>query len=79
MGAGNSTEAGKVPNLIVSMYREMARVRNLLPRLPVADRADAEKILRFAEINIASNSYEQMQDSLQELESIGRAKKPEPE
>jgi hypothetical protein len=69
-----------MPNIIASIYTEMARVRALLPRLDEADRAEAERMLRFAEISVAKNSLEEMQDSLSDLTEFGRTKeKPEQE
>lgn len=63
-----------MPNIIVELTREISRVTGLLPALDPATRAKAEKAIRFAKEYMALNSYEQMQDWLDELREVKPAK-----
>ena len=59
-----------MPNIIVSLNREMARVRALLPKLSPTRRREIEFILSFADVHMALNSFDGMQDSLADLEAV---------
>jgi hypothetical protein len=56
-----------VPNIIVSLTQEMARVHALIPRLDPDRRSEAQTALRFAETSMATNSLEGMTESLSDL------------
>ena len=56
-----------MPNIIVSLTQEMARVRALLPRLDPIRLHEAQTVLRFAGEHMAMNSLEGMQESLDDL------------
>lgn len=56
-----------MPNIIVSLTQEMARVHALIPHLDPVRRGEAQAALRFAETYMAMNSLEGMTESLDDL------------
>ena len=56
-----------MPNIIVSLTQEMARVRALLPSLDPVRHHEAEILLGFAKVHLAMNSLEGMTESLSDL------------
>lgn len=56
-----------MPNIIMALVEEKSRVKQIVPRLDSIQRAEAERALRFADINMAANDLEGMNDSLEEL------------
>lgn len=67
-----------MPNIIVSLTQEMARVHALIPRLDPVRRVDAQNTLRQAEANLAMNSLEGMKESLDDLGDFTLDAKAEP-
>jgi hypothetical protein len=65
-----------VPNIIVEITQEKARVRALLPYLDSLLRFEAERAIRFADIHVSMNDLEGMQDSLAELRIFQKVKVP---
>jgi hypothetical protein len=64
-----------MPNIIVSLTQEMARVRALLPLLEPIRHHEAEKALRFAADYMALNSLDGMLVSLADLKEFTRGPK----
>jgi hypothetical protein len=64
-----------MPNIIVELMQERARVRKLLPNLDSLLRYHADRILREADIAMASNSIDAMKDSLADLQMFNREPK----
>lgn len=56
-----------MPNVIVSLTQEIARVRALLPSLEWTQRRAAEEAIGFAEYSKLTNSLAGMTESLSEL------------
>jgi hypothetical protein len=54
-------------NIIVELTREMRRVRELLPRLDAQRLEKVQRTLHYASVSIATNSYEGMQEALDDL------------
>jgi hypothetical protein len=66
-----------MPNVVVEISAEMARVRELAPRLD-RDRATwASLTIRAAEHALALNSYAEMRELLDDLRDIKDPKPPE--
>lgn len=59
-----------MPNIIVDLKNEMTRVRKILTRLDPVRRHEAQKVVRYADENIALNSLEGMKESLTDLQAI---------
>lgn len=56
-----------MPNVIVELTREIARVKALLPSLGPTQIPLAERELRLADVAMASNSFENMRESIDAL------------
>jgi hypothetical protein len=65
-----------VPNIIVELTQEKARVERLLPYLDSLLRFEAERAIRFADIHVSMNDLEAMRDSLAELRMFQKVKVP---
>jgi len=59
-----------MPNIIVALNREIARVAALLQKLTPEARDDAEREIRLAQEWMRQNSLGDMQESLAELSEI---------
>jgi len=59
-----------VPNIIVDLSREMRRVKELFPRFSPERLEHAQRTLHFADVAMTTNSYESMQESLDDLRLI---------
>jgi hypothetical protein len=62
-------------NIIVELTREMRRVRELLPQFDAQQLHQVQRTLHYASVSIATNSYEGMQESLDDLREITAEKK----
>jgi hypothetical protein len=68
-----------MPNIIVQLTQEMARVHALIPLLDPPQRTVARAALRFAETSMATNSLEGMKEALDDLREFTlEPKKAEP-
>ena len=59
-----------MPNIIVALNREIARVATLLQKLTPEARDDAKREIRLAQEWMRQNSLGDMQESLAELSEI---------
>ena len=57
-------------NVIVELTREMRRVQLLYPSLAGRDLDSAQRTIHFAHVALTTNSYENMQESLDDLRDI---------
>jgi hypothetical protein len=64
-----------VPNIVVSLVQEMARVHALIPRLDAVRRHEADSALRAAEDCLRAGSLEGMNQSLDDLQEFAEPKK----
>jgi hypothetical protein len=64
-----------LPNIIVELQQEMARVRALLPRLDANRRKEAEGTIEFARVYMTLNSLDGMRESLNDLREFLAPKK----
>jgi len=64
-----------VPNIIVELTQEKARVKALLWQFDYVVRAQAERALKFADQYMAMNDLEGMKDSLEELRLFTKGQK----
>lgn len=70
-----------MPNVIVELTREIARVETLirLGRLDDQKRRDAELIVGLARVSMGMNSYENMREAIEDLLEFQDPNPPAPE
>lgn len=56
-----------MPNIIIELHREIARIQALLPRLDEEKRRKAELILGLARVSMGMNMYENMREAVEDL------------
>jgi hypothetical protein len=59
-----------MPNILVQLRAEQARVRGILEKLDAKKQDEALRSLRFADLAIQQCSIENMHDSLDELQEF---------
>jgi hypothetical protein len=64
-----------MPNVIIALTTEMARVRATLPKLDASHRREAEMLLDFSRVQLGINCFEGMSESLEDLRQFGQALK----
>jgi hypothetical protein len=56
-----------MPNIIIELHQEIARVYRLIPKLTPARRLEAENAIFFASYQVKTNCLEGMMEALQDL------------
>jgi hypothetical protein len=64
-----------LPNIIIDLHGEIARVESLLPKLSAGKLREAEQALRCAREFMAMNQYEGMREALDDLREVKGPKK----
>jgi hypothetical protein len=64
-----------MPNVIVELHQEVARVEQLIPKLPEAGATHARAVIRDARTAMSLNNYEAMREAIDDLKAIVVVKK----
>jgi hypothetical protein len=65
-----------LPNVVITLHREMSRVRALLPKMDPQRQREIEFVLSSADVHMAMNSLEGMMESISDLQAVQAEHKP---